>query len=144
VNKVTAARKRPGWVWAISIFYAISFVVLVLSMYLVFSGAIPMTPQLKADLGRMTAFDYIVIIVQPLLSVSAAVALFLLRRQATYLFWSSLAVAVASAVWQMALRSGTTAFNSRPGASTGGLIGFGIQLAVCFYVENLRIQGTLR
>lgn len=144
INNVPAAGERPAWVWAISIFYALSFVVLVLAMYLVFSGAIPMTPQLKAGLERMTPLDYIVIIVEPLLSVFAAVALFLMRRQATYLFWASFAVGVASTAWQFAIGSGATAFNSKPGAGYGGLIGFGIQLAVCFYVQNLRIQGTLR
>jgi hypothetical protein len=143
-NEAPLTKKRPGWVWAICIFYSISFVVLCLLMYLIFSGAVPMTPQLKAALARLSAFDYVVIIVQPLLSISAAVALFLLRRQATFLFWSSLAVAVAADVWQFALGSGMTAFNSRPGASSGAFFGFGIQLAVCFYAESLRIQGTLR
>ncbi len=144
LNNVPSAGERPGWVWAICIFYAASFAVLVLIMYLFFSGAIPMTPQLKAVLGKMTAVNYIVIIGEPLLSVSAAVALFLLRREATYLFWSSFALAAASAMWQFAAGSGATAFNSKPGVGAGGLIGFGIQLAVCFYVENLRVQGTLR
>ena len=65
-----------------------------------------MTPQFKAYIGGLTAVDYIFTYVQPLLSISAAVALFLLRRQATYLFWSLLAVGVASHVWQYDLRSG--------------------------------------
>ena len=137
-----ATSKRPGWVWFISIWYTISFVVASLMAYLTFSGIIPMTPQFKAYIGGLTAVDYVFTAVQPLLSVSAAVALFLLRRQATYLFWSLLAVGVASRVWQYDLKSGT-GVHSIPGGSPGVLFAIGIQLAICVYVENLKRRGTL-
>ena len=138
-----ATSKRPGWVWFISIWYTISFVVASLMAYLTFSGIIPMTPQFKAYIGGLTAVDYVFTAVQPLLSVSAAAALFLLRRQATYLFWSLLAVGVASRVWQYDLRSGMAGTQSMPGGTTGVFFAMGIQLAICIYVENLKRRGTL-
>ena len=138
-----ATSKRPGWVWFISIWYVISFVVASSMAYLTFSGTIPMTPQFKAYIGGLTAVDYIFTVGQPLLSVSAAVALFLLRRQATYLFWSLLAVGVASHVWQYDLRSGMAGTQSMPGGTTGVFFAMGIQLAICIYVENLKRRGTL-
>ncbi len=142
-NGVTATKKRPGWVWFISIWYAISFVVASLMAYLTFSGKIPMTPQFKAYIGGLTAVDYIFTFVQPILSISAAAALFLLRRQATYLFWSLLAVGVASHVWQYDLRSGVAGAQSMPGGTSGVFFAMGIQLAICIYVENLKRRGTL-
>ena len=142
-NEGPATKERPGWVWVISIWYAISFVVASLLAYLTFSGIIPMTPQLKAYIGSLSAIDYIFTVVQPLLSVSAAVALFLLRRQATYLFWLLLAVGVASHVWRYDLRSGIAGADSMPGGSTGVFFAMGIQLAICIYVQNLKRRGTL-
>ncbi len=142
-NDVRETKKRPGWVWVISVWYAISFVVASLLAYLTYSGIIPMTPQFKAYIGGLTAVDYIFTVVQPLLSVSAAVALFLLRRQATFLFWSLLAFGVASHVWQYDLRSGIAGAQSMPGGTTGVFFAMGIQLAICIYVENLKRRGTL-
>jgi hypothetical protein len=144
MNEVPEAKERPGWVWAICIFYAVIFVFAALSVYVVFSGSIPITPEYKAYFESLTAFDYVVSIVQPVLLLSAAVALFLLRRQATFLFWLSLAVKMGSDLWHFALKSGISPIYSKPGASTGAYIAFGMQLAVCFYAENLRKQGTLR
>jgi hypothetical protein len=143
-NGVPATKKRPGWVWVISIWFAISSVVASLLAYLTFSGVIPMTPQLKAYIGSLSTIDYVFTVVQPLLSISAAVALFLLRRQATYLFWLLLAVGVASHVWQYDLRIGITGSGSTPDASTGAFFAMGIQLAICIYVESLKRRGTLR
>ena len=143
MNEAPAAKKRPGWVWVISIFYALSFVSTVLSVYLIFSGAIPTTPAIKGYLGSLTAFDYGFAIVQVLISLSATVALFLLRRLATYLFWSSLSVEVVWHVWHIALRSGIAAIKSMTGASAEDFIGIGILLAVCVYSEKLKRQGTL-
>jgi hypothetical protein len=141
--KGQATKKRPGWVWVISVWYTISFVVTSLLAYLTFSGIIPMTPQFKAYIGGLTAIDYLFTVVQPLLSVSAAVALFLLRRQATYLFWSLLAVGVASHVWQYELGSRTTGAQSMPGGGTGAFFAMGVQFAICVYVQNLKRRGTL-
>jgi len=142
-NGVPSTKKRPGWVWVISVWYTISFVVASLLAYLTFSGVIPMTPQLKAYIGSLSTIDYVFTVVQPLLSVSAAVALFLLRRQATYLFWLLLAVGVASHVWQYDLRTRITEVQSMPGGSTGAFFAMGIQLAICVYVQNLKRRGTL-
>jgi hypothetical protein len=144
MKKVPATKKRPGWVWVISIYYTISFVVLGVFTMMILSGLLPMTPQLKAYFANLTALDYLLSIGQPFLSLSAAVALFLLSKKATYLFWASLVVAVASSLWHFAAKGGLAAHGAKPGTSMGALIGFGIQLAVCFYAESLRLRGTLR
>jgi hypothetical protein len=143
MNEAPAAKKRPSWVWVISIFYALSFVWTVLSVYLIFSGSIPTTPEVKAYFGSLSAFDYGLATVQILVSLSATVALFLLRRLATYLFWSSLAVEVVWHVWHIALRGWITPIKSMTGASAEAFIGIGILLAVCVYSEKLKRQGTL-
>ena len=143
MNEAPAAKKRPVWVWVISIYYALSSVSTVVSGYLIFSGLIPITPEVKGYIGRLSAFDYGLAIVQILISLSAIVALFLLRRPATYLFWSYLAVEVGWHVWHIAPRGWITAIRSMTGASAEDIIGIGILLAVCVYSEKLKRQGTL-
>lgn len=137
-----ATKKRPGWVWFICTWYAIIFVIAAVSMYLIFSGKLPKTPQMDAYIGSLSTSDYVLGVVGPLLSISAAATLFLLRKVATYLCWSSFALSVASHVWQYDLR-GATGFHSTPAASAGALIGMGLHFAVCVYVQDLKKRGTL-
>ena len=57
MNEPTA-RKRPAWVWIISIFYIISAVWTLFSFFLIFSGALPLPPQQAAYFRSLTSIDY--------------------------------------------------------------------------------------
>jgi len=100
-------KTRPGWVWFICIWITSGFVISALLGYLYFSGSWPLTAQVKASIPKFSTFDWVIAIVGPLLAESAAVALFLLRRQATYLFWSNLGVGIISGVHYFMLNDET-------------------------------------
>lgn len=131
-------KTRPGWVWFICIWYTLPIVVTALLIYLLLSGSLPLTPQGKASLAKLTTFDYVFGIVQLLLALSAAVTLFQLRRQATYFFWVAFGVGIASNVYYFVLNDGI-----RAATWTRLLIYFGIQFKVCVYCEVLKKEGTL-
>lgn len=139
-----ARKKRPGWVWIISLFYALGFLALVRFIFMFVWGTLPVTAQLREYLAGLGTFGLFMGIMQPLTSVSAAAALFLLRKEATYLFWLSLSFGIVSGVWTYAIKSGVAGAHTGTASSTGALIGIAIQLGVCFYVQQLKLQGTLR
>jgi hypothetical protein len=142
INEVPATKTRPGWVWFICIWYTIGAVFSTLMLYRLFSGSLLLTPQAKASLAGATTFDYLQSIVQPLLWESAAVVLFLLRREATYLFWSLLGINVASVVYHHVLNYGIRSNTIRGGITTA-LIAVGANLVICVYCEHLKRKGTL-
>jgi hypothetical protein len=142
MNAITATKTRPGWVWFIFIWYTVNFVVNVLLFALFLSKSLPMTPQYKAGLTHVTTFDYVHAIMQLLLLGSAALVLFLLRKQATYLFWLFLGFNLVSAVYYDVLNNGL-----RPhifgGKVTTALVAIGSNVAICIYCEALKRNGTL-
>jgi hypothetical protein len=144
VNPARGARKRPGWVWIISLFYALGFLALVRIILMIASGALPVNAQFKQYIANLGTFGFFMLIFQPLVSLTAAVALFMLRKEATTLFWLLLGFAVISNLWAFAMKSGITGGHAKPVSLTGAVIGIGIQLIVCLYARQLKVQGTLR
>jgi hypothetical protein len=129
-------KTRPGWVWFIFIWNTFAFVVAARLMYLVLSGSLPLTQQAKASLAK-TTLGYVLGIVSSLLVESAAVALFLLRRQATYLFWSALGAGIAGDVFHLLLNDGIRVHG------TWLLVYLATQVTICVYCEHLKRKGTL-
>jgi hypothetical protein len=143
-NPARGAKKRPVWVWLISVFYALSFLVLVRLIALIASGAVPASAQLSKYLASLGTFGFFLGILQPLISLAAAATLFMLRKEATYLFWLLLGFTVVSNLWTFALKSGIGGGPAKSGSPLGAIIGIGIQLFVCLYAQQLKVQGTLR
>jgi hypothetical protein len=100
-NKNAVSRKRPTLAWVISICYLVSFVYSSLANYLILTGAIPLNASQKAYYGSLTAADWGFTILISLGNVGGAVALFLLRKQALYLFAGSFALALLSAIYRL-------------------------------------------
>jgi hypothetical protein len=138
----TPSRKRPIWVWVISIFYIISAFYSCLAFYLCLTGAIPLNAAQKACFENLTVVDWGLTTVTGLVTLGSAVCLFLLRRQALYLFAGSLALHLLSNIY--GLHKAATALSATPGASVGMFLGWGILLAVCLYTWRLAKAGTLR
>ena len=129
--------------WFIFIWYTFSFVFVVLMEYLVLSKAMPHTPQFEESLTKISTFDYLQMSVQTLFSETAAVALFLLRRQATYLFWALLAFNIALNIFYHYIRTNAVQPNRLLGSGGISLIAIGTNLAICLYCEHLKRNGTL-
>ena len=135
--------KRPGWVWVISLFYVFSAVWTCIAWYMVASRGAP-TPQAKAYFQSMTVLDYGLMIGQALITLSAAVALVLLRKAACRLFCAALVIALISIAWHTLARGWVNVMQSMRGALFGALMGIALLFAVCFYTGRLREQGKLR
>jgi hypothetical protein len=142
MSELSANRTRPGWVWVIFVWYTLAFVFAAVMEYLFLSKSLPQTPQLEASLSQITTFDYLDMNAHLLLSQAAAVVLFLLRRQATYLFWALLVFNAASNIFYHYIRTDPIQPNKFVG---GGMswIAIGANLAICLYCEHLKRNGTL-
>ena len=136
-------RRRPVWVWVISAYYILSVLWVCLSFYLILSGSVPLTPGAKAYFEGLTSVDYAVMAIQGLISLSFAVTLFLLRKEAYYLIWFVLALGFVSTGWQIFAKGWLTAIQSIKGATAGGISGIVILVVVCLYVTRLKKSGKL-
>ena len=102
-----------------------------------------MTPEAKAYVESLTSIDYAMTAIQGLISLSAAVSLFLLRKEAYYLFWLSLVTLIPMTLWHVFGRQWLSAMESIKGATPGAISGLVILIAVCLYVTRLRKSGKL-
>jgi len=134
-------RKRPVWVWIISIFFFFSAGWTLLSFYLVGTGVIPLNTAQQAYFDSLTALDYGLTILVGLANLIGAIALFFLRKIALHLFASALTVNFLMLIWH-ALNKGWVAAISGPGL-VGAFIGWGVLLAVCAYAWKLTKSGVL-
>lgn len=134
-------RRRTGWIWIISIFYLLSTGWTLLSFYLIFSGAIQITAAQEAYFRSLSSVDHIVTLVIGLTNFAGAISLFLLRRIAFYLFTTALAVSILLSIWHTFAKGWIQALSVS--GLVGGIIGFGISAAVCFYAWKLTKRGIL-
>lgn len=134
-------RKRPGWVWVISIFFFFSAAWTLLSFYLIHTGTIPLNQQQRAYFEGLGAFDYSVTVLLGVANLMGAACLFLLRRAALYLFGAALVVNTLFTAWQIL----STPWPDTIGSSglTGAFIGWVLLVAVCLYVWRLSRKGVL-
>lgn len=135
--------KRPVWVWIICIFYAFSALWTILSFYLILSRSIPVTPPVKAYMESLGAIDYAATIILLLLSLSATLTLFMLRKEAYYLFCTSLIINIAMTIWHSIAKGALEAMASIKGSMTGAVIGWAILSAICIYSRHLKSRQIL-
>lgn len=135
------ARKRPVWVWIISIFFFLSAGWTLLSFYLVYSGAIPLQPEQTAYFESLTPVDHGLTILLGLTNLGGAVALLLLRRAALYLFVGAFVLDTVMTIWHTLTKGWVAAIGGA--GLVGMLIGYGLIVAVCIYVWKLKKSGVL-
>jgi len=139
---VAATRRRPKAVWVISIFYFISAIWTTLSFYLVYAGAVHVNDAQAAYFSHLSAVDYVIALATTLLSLAGAVALFLLRRPAPFLFIAAMAVGFIITVWHVATKGWLNAIGGA--GLIGTVIGWTIGLWICTYSWQLLKEGMLR
>lgn len=135
------SRKRPGWVWAISILFFFSAVWTLLSFYLIHTGAIPLNPRQRAYFDDLGLLSYSITILLGAANLVGAICLFLLRKAALYLFGIALIVNTMFITWQMLSTNWTQAIESS--GLSGAIIGWALLLAVCLYTWRLTRKGIL-
>lgn len=134
-------KKRPGWVWAISVFYFFSCTYTLFSWYMVSSGRVTLEPAMKAYLESLTAIDIGLSILIGLAGLTGAVTLFLLRRQAFYFFSVSLGFNLLQTIWHILSKGAIQALRG-PG-TVGMFFGLALVIAVCAYSWRLVKRGVL-
>jgi hypothetical protein len=136
-----SARKRTGWIWAICIAYLVSTVWSLLSLYLIFTGKMQMTPSQRMYFSSFSQSDLVLSILIGLVNLCAIVALFRLRRIAFYL----LATTFAASIVTFLAHGATTGWFQTVGGSSlaGAIIGLCISAAVCMYAWMLMRRGAL-
>src|SRR5689334_21618762 len=96
-----SSSRRPLLVWLISIYFFLSSSWTMYSFFLVLTGKVPLTEAQRVYLGSFNGADYLLTILGALLGLCAAIALFLLRRAAYYLFGATLAFNMAFTIWHI-------------------------------------------
>jgi len=133
---------RPLLVWLISIYFFLSASWTITSLLLIMTGAVPLSPAQKSYFESLNAADYLLTIIGALLSISAAISLFLLRKAAYYLFCASLAFNMAFTIWHIISRHWLSVIGI--GGLAGAAVGWLILFAICLYTARLAAQGTLK
>ena len=135
------AKKRPAWVWIISIFFFLSAVWSLLALYLVYSGILPVSPEQTAYFKSLTPIDYSLTVLLLLTNLGGAVALFLLRSSALYFFVGAFILNVVMTIWHTLTKGWIAAIGGA--GFLGMLIAYGLIVAVCIYTLNLKKSGLL-
>ena len=132
-------KKRPRWVWVISIYFFLSASFVLFSFYLIGTGAITLDAAIY--FSSLTGLDWGLTILIGSANLLAAIALFLLRKVAFYLFAAAFGTGLLLGVWHAATKGWVAAIGG-PGL-IGTLIGYALGLAVCVYSWRLIQRGVL-
>jgi len=141
VDGTLQKKKRPGWVWAISIFFFLSAGWTLLSFYLINTGAVPLNAIQKEYFGRLAGVDYGLSVIMGLTNLIGAVALFFLRKVSFYLFATAFGANLILALWHTVTRGWVAAVGGA--GFVGALIGWGLLIVVCIYSWKLLQRGVL-
>ncbi len=137
--------KKPLWVWAIAIFYfCVGAMTLLTFVHLhIVRDPGPFSPeQLSAFRAQIRAWSLFGLL--PALNIAAAVTLFKMRAAAFYLFTGLLVVRICNDTILLLFFEQLAQFDSSGEKLTGLIIGYGINLAVCFYAYRLKQTGRLK
>jgi hypothetical protein len=134
--------KRPALVWLISIFYVLSVGWTIFSYFMIFSGAIPQTEQVKAYYQSLTIIDYVPSLVIGTAYLVGAILLFLLKKPAFLLFLITFGVNLVFTVYQIFATNWLSAIGG-PGLC-GAIFGYIINIAIIVYSKRLIDKGVLR
>jgi hypothetical protein len=127
--------KRPLPVWIIFVFYSLTSLYSVLSVFLITSGAFPLPPAQQAYINRFTTFDMVIGYVVAATTFIGVFLLFRLRKLAVPVLFLALGINVVS--------SGLFYLKNDPSRvidASGFLFqaaGAALFLVVCLYARHL-------
>ena len=140
-HKYVMVRGKPIGVWIVSAFYVLSAGNTLLSFALLFGGVIKITAAEEAYFTSLTGVDWFFSLAIGVISMSAAVCLFLLRRVAVALFSVALVLNLALSAFHV-MR--TNWIEVLGGAGLVGVLGGWLVLvAVIVYARRLAKRGLL-
>jgi hypothetical protein len=142
MNTEVVAAQRPGLVLGFSIFFTLWPGWTLLSLLLVSTGVVPLTPAQVAYFDSLSPLDYVLSVSIGLTSIGGAITLFLLRRVAFHLFAAALGAKLLLTCWRVAADGFVGALGNA--ALFGAVIGLGLLFAVVAYSRRLLQHGVLR
>mgnify|MGYP001820639095 FL=1 len=133
-------KKRPVWVWIISVF---TFLTAGITLLAILAAAMLPINEVETDVAPATLFDYVAALVFSLAAVVAAIYLLRLRKAAFYWFTVPFVASVLLSFWD-AMTTGVA--ESMIGQDVVGYAVFGavIGLAICVYCWRLIKKGILQ
>jgi hypothetical protein len=135
-------KKRPGWVWAISIFYGFSAIYTPVSFYLVYSGLALSAPAQKAYFVGLGIVDWAILAIGALIMLAAVVALFLLKRVSIKLWGAAIVFGILNNLYNAIAKNLFAVFNMM--SLIGTAVGFILIVAIFFYTKRLDARGYLK
>jgi hypothetical protein len=139
-----AGQGRPFLVWVILILTFVGAAFWVFFTSVVTSGTFPVDEETQAVIDQIRTIDLLAGFIQTLLYVSAAVALFMMRRAALYLFVAALCGEFGMILWMLVDKSRAAVMDSGNGMqSIMSAISVGISLALCMYAFKLTVSERL-
>lgn len=139
VQMTTPAQpKRPKWVWIIVVWYFVSLLVTLVSLYLIYKGAVPLSDDDKSYYKNLGLLDHLVTAIVTVTNGAGALYLFRLRKEALVCFSNALLLSIAWGFWSI--------FHEhllRVVPLPSLILGWVIRLLVCRYVSRLIDKGVL-
>jgi hypothetical protein len=139
-----AGQGRPFLVWVILIVTFVGTAIWAFSVAVVTSGTIPVDEEIQAVIDQIRTIDLLAGFFHTLLYVSAAIALFMMRKAALYLFVAALCGEFGMLFWMLVDKSRAAVMDSGDGMqSIMSAISVGISLALCMYAFKLTVSERL-
>lgn len=137
-----AHHRRPKLIWVISGLYVLSAGWTVLSFFLVYGGLVPQTEAESNYFANLTALDHFTTVALGLLTMAAAIFLFLLRRVAVTLFALALTFNILFSLVHALRTSWVEALGSA--GLVGAFAAWLIMGAIYLYARRQAQSGVLR
>ena len=138
----TAPRRRPGWVWAITIFVLLSAGYTLLSFLLIYGDVVPLTDVQQEYFDSLRAVDFLYSLGLALLNLVATVYLFLLRRQALPIYIAAFVLNVVITCFHLFTRNWLEVTGAA--GVIGMMFGWGISIGIIAYTQSLVKRGVLQ
>jgi mannose/fructose/N-acetylgalactosamine-specific phosphotransferase system component IIC len=135
-------KKRPVWVWVISVLYGLSAIWTPISFYLIYAGLVPLNAAQKAYFDGLGVIDWAVTVAVSLIMLAAVVALFLLRRVSVKLWGMAVVFSVLSYLYNAMAKNWLAALDVA--SIIGAAVGFALVVAIFFYTKRLDARGFLK
>jgi len=140
-KEVIDTSKRPKWVWAITIWYAFSFLSVIYSFYAINIGQIPLNEVQKEYFANVGVIDMVITFISSLLAITAAITLFMLKKITIKLWVAVFSFAIFAHLYSI-LTSNYLEVLDEAGVF-GIIFGTTIIVLIYFYAKRLNARGYL-
>lgn len=136
------SRKRPGWVWAISVFYAFSLISTPFTLYMVYAGTLPMSPEQKSYYSSLGITGWFMSFASLAIMAVAVISFFLMKKTSIKAWLALNIVSVLGLIYNAAATNWLAAVGMAGLVSS--VIGVAITMSIYFYAKRLDARLLLK